>query len=167
MSEPIFPPEGMPDLPESVVNAAEFAPVEDVLLPIIRHHLPGARIYSEVPADDLFPYAVVRVAPSERWWTGDDRFVDWATVFVHVFAKNPDGERKAAIFSDAIRVALRDAWMQQTSFGMGHISQYRMTNRPSRRSDWATSQGPVQYADLPNGVTRYEALYAIQIRRPV
>lgn len=167
MADPIFSAEDLPGMPQSVLEKAEFAPVEDVVLPILREALPGARIYSEVPADDVFPYAVVRNAPTERFWNGDDRFVDWATIFVHVFTENPDADRKAAIFSDAIRVALRDAWLNQTDSGHGYICAYRMTNRPTRRSDWATAQGPVQYADLPTGTTRYEAMYALQIRRPV
>ncbi len=162
----VFGFEDVDGLPESVVSMAEFAPVEDVLLPILRQALPEVRIYSEVPEDDLFPYVIVRVAPTERWWSGDDRFVDWATVFVHVFAENPDGDRKAALLSEAVRVALRDAWLNGTVTEHGHICGFRMTNRPSRRADWATAQGPVQYADLPTGVTRYETLYVLQIRRP-
>lgn len=166
MADPIFSPEELPGIPQPVLEKAEFAPVEDVVLPLLRQALPGARIYSKVPVENLAPYAVVRNAPTERWWSGDPRFVDWATIFVHVYTEDPDGERKAAIFSDAIRVALRDAWLNQTDSGHGFICSYRMTNRPTRRSDWATAQGPVQYADLPTGMTRYEAMYAIQIRRP-
>lgn len=154
-------------LPQSVLDAAVFAPVEDVVLPLLRAALPDVRIYSEVPEDDQFPFVIVRVAPTERWWSGDHRFLDWATIFVHVFTANPDGDRKAAILSEAVRVALRDAWLNQTVTEYGHISDFRMTNRPTRRSDWATAQGPVQYADLPVGATRYEALYVLQIRRPV
>lgn len=167
MADPIFSEEELPGIPQSVREMAEFAPPEDVVLPLLRQALPGARIFSKVPAEDLFPYAIVRVAPTERWWSGDDRFVNWATIQVHVFAQDPDGERKAAIFSDAIRVALRDAWRNQTDSGYGFICDFRMTNSPSRRADWATAQGPVQYADLPTGTTRYEAMYTIQIRRPV
>jgi hypothetical protein len=33
--------------------------------------------------------------------------------------------------------------------------------------DWGPSTGPVQYADLPVGVFRYEAIYDLEIRRPV
>lgn len=155
------------DLPESVLATAEFAPVEDVVLPLVRDALPGLRIFSEVPEPELFPYAVVRTAHTERFWSGDDRFVDWAGISVHVFASDPDGERKAAIISDAIRVALRDAWLEQRTTEHGWICAYRMINRPSRRSDWATATGPVQYADLPTGTQRYESMFWLQIRRPV
>jgi len=162
----VFGFDDLDGLPESALSKAEFAPVEDVLLPLLRQALPGVRIYSEVPDGNLFPFVIVRVAPTERWWSGDDRFVDWATVFVHVFAGSPDGDRKAAILSEAVRVALRDAYLNSTVTEHGYISSFRMTNRPSRRSDWATAQGPVQYADLPAGVTRYEAMYVLNIRRP-
>ena len=123
----IFDPSELPGLPDSVLETAEFAPVEDIVLPLLRDALPGARIYTEIPAKDMFPYAIVRVHPTERWWSGDDRFIDWAAVFVHVFTENPDGDRQAAIFSDAIRVALRDAWMNQTTTEYGWITDYRMT----------------------------------------
>ncbi|WP_159795648.1 hypothetical protein [Puerhibacterium puerhi] len=162
----LFPPDEMPDLPDSVLETAEFSPVEDVILPIVRRRLPGARIYSEIPEPRMFPFAVIRVAPTNQFWTGDMRFIDWASIFVHVFTEDPDGDRKASLFSDAIRVALFRAFREQDSTEHGSLSALRMTNRPTRKSDWATSQGPVQYADLPTSVTRYESLYTIKIRRP-
>lgn len=156
------------DLPPSVLETANFAPVEDVVLPILRAALPDVRIYSLIPEDTtLIPYLVVRVAPTERFWTGDDRFVDWATIFVHAFADDPDGDRKAALLSEAARVALRDAWLNQVVTEHGSICAFRTMTRPTRRADWTTATGPVQYADLLTDTHRYEGLYAIQIRRPV
>ena len=163
----VFSSDDLPGLPDSVLEAAEFAPVEDVVVPIIRAALPGARIYTEIPEKGVFPYALVRVTPTERWWSGDDRFVDWAVVFVHVFTEGNNADRAAAIFSEAIRVALRDAWRDQVVTEHGSIASYQMANRPTRRSDWATSVGPVQYANLPTSTVRYETMYTLQIRRPL
>jgi hypothetical protein len=42
-----------------------------------------------------------------------------------------------------------------------------MDTEPTRQSDWATSSGPVQYADLPSGFYRYQTNYTVKMRRPV
>ncbi len=50
--------------------------------------------------------------------------------------------------------------------GRGHLTRVQMTSAPRRVTDWATATGPVQYADLPTGVWRYETQYRIGIRKP-
>jgi hypothetical protein len=72
------------------------------------------------------------------------------------------------MLAEAVRVALRDAWLDHHSVpGRGHIVRVDMTSAPRRVTDWATATGPVQYADLPTGVWRYETAYRIAIRRPL
>jgi hypothetical protein len=64
-----------------------------------------------------------------------------------------------------VRTVLRTAWLEHWHFpGLGSVIQIDMQHEPSRRADWATSAGPVQYADLPHGYWRYESSYLIQIR---
>ncbi|WP_189112243.1 hypothetical protein [Pilimelia terevasa] len=158
----------MAGLPEAVRALAELSPVEDVLLAVLRRKLNGIQIRSLIAAHQTFPLVVVRRAPQFGLWDGDPRFVDSADVDIHCFAEDPDGDEDAAILSEAVRVVLRDAAMQQASVpGRGHITRVEMTSAPRRAPDWATATGPVQYADLPTGVVRYETTYRIRIRRPM
>ena len=100
-------------------------------------------------------------------WDGDTRFVDQADVTVHTFAEDPDGDQDAAVLAEAVRVAMREFWLRHQSVpGRGHVLRVDMTSPPRRVTDWATATGPVQYADLPIGVWRYETAYRVLIRRP-
>lgn len=155
------------DLPESVLSLVEFHPVEDVLLYILRARLPEVPIYSEIP--EVVPnfFVLVRREP-DYLQGGDVRFVDAVIVSVQVFVTDPDGDEKGALVSEAVRVSLRDAWLEgDVAPGLGSISRFETHQMPSRRTDWATSTGPVQYADLPTGMWRYEATYELDIRRPI
>ena len=157
----------MAGIPAAVRALAELSPVEDLLLAILREGLPGVTVQSLISIGQQFPMVLVRRAPHMGEWTGDPRFVDSADVVVHTFAEDPDGDEDAAILAEAARVVLRDAWLANKAVpGRGHITRVEMTSAPRRVADWATATGPVQYADLPTGVWRYESGYRIQIRRP-
>lgn len=167
-------------LPAAITDAVEMHPVEDIALSILRDRFPGAQVNSMIEFDQsLFKdgfFVLVRRLPSYGPWTGDQRWLDNAGLGVHVFAKDelqPDGtlasgDERGAIISDAIRVALRDAANERRYFpGRGGLVKLRMDEEPTRKTDWATSTGPVQYADLPAGVQRYESRYSLWIRRPI
>jgi hypothetical protein len=157
----------MAGLPPAIRALAELSPVEDLLLAILRRGLPGIRVNSLIADDQQFPLVLVRRAPHLGQWEGDTRFLDQADVVVHTFCADPNGDEDAAILAEAVRVVLRDAWLSNTSVpGRGHISRVEMTSAPRRATDWATATGPVQYADLPTGVWRYESAYRIAIRKP-
>lgn len=157
----------MTGIPPVVRAMAELSPVEDVLLVILRQALPGVTVQSLIWAQQRFPMVLVRRAPSFGEWQGDTRFLDSADVTVHTFAEDPNGDEDAAILAEAVRVALRDAWLNHVVIpGRGHLTRVEMTSAPRRVTDWATATGPVQYADLPTGVWRYETLYRIGIRKP-
>ncbi|QPB09843.1 head-to-tail connector complex protein [Streptomyces phage Sentinel] len=157
----------MAGLPPHIKALAELSPVEDLMLAILRDGLPGIEVKSLIAKDQTFPLVLVRRDPSFGNWGGDTRFLDAARVAVHVFCQDPDGDEDAAILSEAVRVVIRDAWLSQKVVpGRGHITRVDLASAPRRVTDWATATGPVQYADLPTGVTRYEATYDIEIRKP-
>lgn len=157
----------MSGLPDAIRALAELSPVEDVLLFVLRRGLPGISVQSLIWIDQTFPMVLVRRSPSFGEWAGDTRFLDSADVLVHTFAQDPDGDEDAAILAEAVRVVLRDAWLNHLVIpGRGHLTRVEMTSAPRRVTDWATATGPVQYADLPTGVWRYETLYRIGIRKP-
>jgi len=157
----------MAGLPAHIRAMAELSPVEDVLIALLRAALPGIEVKTLISLDQRFPLVLVRRAAHLGEWNGDTRFVDSADITVHTFAVDPDGDEDAAILAEAVRVVLRDAWLDhKTVAGRGHIVRVDMTSAPRRVTDWATATGPVQYADLPTGVWRYETAYRIAIRRP-
>lgn len=154
-------------LPESVRNLVELSPVEDVLLELLRDAMPDVRFQTLVEANQEFPFVLVRRSPHFGSWGGDPRFIDAADVQVHAFAAGLSADEHAALISEAVRVALRNAWLQnKTVPGRGHITSMEVTTPARRVSDWASAVGPVQYADLPTDVVRYEAGYRLHVRRP-
>jgi len=157
----------MAGIPDAIKALAEMSPVEDVVLPILRNGLPGMDVNTLVAADQPFPFVLVRRGDSFGDAGGDARFVDEAVLIVHTFAPDPDGDEDAAILAEAVRVVLRDAWLDQVVVpGRGHITRFRVIGTPRRAPDWVTATGPVQYADLPTGIHRYETRYELEIRRP-
>ncbi|ATI18715.1 tail terminator [Streptomyces phage Daudau] len=157
----------MAGLPPEIKALAELSPVEDLMLEVLRQGLPGIQVQSLIAKNQTFPLVLARRDPSFGNWAGDTRFLDAARVGIHVFCEDPDGDEDAAILSEAVRVVLRDAWLKQVVYpGRGHITRVDLASAPRRQTDWATSSGPVQYADLPTGVWRYEATYDIEIRKP-
>ncbi|MEU4155697.1 hypothetical protein [Actinoplanes sp. NPDC026670] len=156
----------MAGLPPHIRALAELSPVEDVLLYVLRQGLPGIAVQSLVGFDQKFPMVLVRRLPQFGDWAGDDRFTDIADISINAFCEDPDGDTDAALLSEAVRVVLRNAWLGSMVVpGRGHITKVNMTSAPRRATDWATATGPVQYADLPTGVTRYESQFRVSIRK--
>jgi hypothetical protein len=145
---------------------AEFSPLEDVALAVLRERIPALRfttIYEQVTE---FPYVMIRRDPSFGGWTGDPRFIDSGRITCHVLVSGPDNDQDAADLGDAIRVALRDAANERKTYATGTVLKAKQHSNPARRSDWASATGPVQYADLPAGVVRYECSFDIAVRKP-
>lgn len=158
-------------LPASVTSRVEMAPLEDLLLATLREALPDVPIYALIPFDQ-FPiddfFIQVRRITGQGYWSGDDRFIDSGGIAVHVFAKGPNADQVAALVSEAVRVALRDAARNRRWFpGLGGLIKVRLDDEPVRKTDWATSSGPVQFADLPAGYQRYETRYSVWVRKPL
>jgi hypothetical protein len=148
-----------------VLALVEMSPVEDLLLHLLRDKLTGVQVNSLIADDQTFPLVVVRNTGAWGDWGGDERFLDAGSVVVHTFAEGLNADSDAALLAEAVRVTLRDS-VNAVVPGRGYISKQKMLSRPRRVTDWATATGPVQYADLPTGVTRYETTYEIEIRKP-
>ncbi|GIF02226.1 hypothetical protein [Paractinoplanes rishiriensis] len=157
----------MSGLPAHIRAMVELSPVEDLLLALLRDVLAPVSVQSLIWDTQRFPLVLVRRQPSFGEWLGDPRFLDSADIVIHTFAEDPNGDEDAALLAEAVRVCLRDAWLRNRSVPQrGHLSRVTMTSAPRRATDWATATGPVQYADLPTGVWRYETLYRIAVRKP-
>lgn len=156
----------MAGVPPEIAAIAEFAPIEDVILPILRERLPGVSVQDRIWDDQTFPFILARRASSLGEYGGDPRFTDFAALSVNVFCTDPNGDQDAAILSEAVRVVLRDAATERAGVpGLGYLTRAELSLPPRRSSDWATATGPVQYADLPTACWRYEARYEVEIRK--
>lgn len=146
---------------------AERTPVEDVLIAVLSDALPDIDVVTQIRTDQTFPVILARRLPTFYFFNGDERFIEQADVAIHAFAVDPDGDRDASIISEAVRVALRDAWLGNWgSPNLGWIKDFQTLSPARRLPDWATSSGPVQYADLPSNTWRYEGRYRLTIRKP-
>lgn len=164
MTSGLFEPLG---LDEDLLDLVKLTPAEGVILAALRAALPDLPCVATIEANPSIPFVLVRRLAGVGAWQGDPRgFYDVAKIAVHVYAADPDGDVKAAVISEAIRSALFLAWRNHFTCPFGTVTRLRMDSEPSRRSDWATSSGPVQYADLPTGGWRYEAQYTATIRPP-
>lgn len=154
------------DLPASVLALVELSPIEDIALAILRDGLPDVASYSLIPEAPPSPFILVRRDAAFGGWEADARFTDFGRIRIDCFAADPDGDEKGAVLSEAVRVVMRQAWLTNKHVpGRGYVTRIDMTSEPTRKTDWATSAGPVQFADLPTGVWRYESKYALRIRR--
>lgn len=157
----------MANLPESVRQLAEHVPAEDLALDILRTGLPDIEIVAQIRMDQEFPCILVRRLPTFIDFGNDERFTQSVDLAVHVYAEDPDGDRDCAIISEAVRVVLRNAWLDHYyNPDLGSVSWFEVLSPARRASDWATASGPVQYADLPSNVWRYESRYRLVVRKP-
>ena len=154
-------------LPAEITDKVEFEPVEELILRILRDNLPNSHIGTLLELDRTgIDYSIlVRRIPGLG--AGDNKWINYHGISVHVYTKDPDGDEKGALISDAVRVILRDAAHERVWYpDLGGLTRVRMTLEPVRKTDWATAEGPVQFADLPTGEWRYETRYAVWVRRP-
>lgn len=157
----------MSSLPPEVTSMVEFSPLEDLVLALLRAELPiTVKVQSLIEDEQEFPFVLVRRTPDWGWPGGDERFLDSGNLTVSVLAEGLEADADCAALSEAVRVILRDS-LNKVVPGLGHIVGITRLQTPRRVSDWATSTGPVQYASLPTGVTRYESVYRLSIRAPL
>lgn len=152
-------------LPTSVLNLVEFAPAEDLFLKILRDGMPDIPFVTLINQHQPFPCVLVRRAPDLIGWQGDPRFIDSAAILIHTFTNGDNADQDGALLSEAVRVTIRNG-INKVVPGMGHLVRADLHASPRRVTDWGTATGPVQYADLPQGVTRYESIYTVLIKRP-
>jgi hypothetical protein len=154
-------------LPESIRGKSEFPLAEDFALAVLRKRLPEVRTQSQIEDDQQAPFILVRRSPELQAWRGHSRFVDVVSLDVECFTEGPDADEDAGLLAEAVRVAFRDAWLENDVYpGLGNLAYHRMTISPHYAPDWATATGPVQYADLPTGFVRYQSTHRLDIRVP-
>lgn len=156
------------NLPQSVVDRVMFTPFDDLLLAIFKRGLPDLDFRLTLPEKLPLPIVTAnRFARGSAGWSGDPRFIDNGAFRVNVFTDGLNAEIEGQFIAEAIRVMLYQAHTERWHFpGLGSILKIELMVEPNNQSDWATSTGIVQYADLPKGVARTEAIYDMTIRRP-
>jgi hypothetical protein len=154
----------MTSLHPDIHNLVQLRPIEDLLLAVLRPALTNVSVQTLVFDDQTFPFVLIRTNGDWGSWGGDPRFIDTAQVNVQVYCEGLNADEDAAILSEAVRVTLI-ANVNRVFPGIGHMTKADMTQRPRRAADWASATGPVQYADLPTSVFRYETLYEISVKR--
>lgn len=164
----------MAGLPDSILALAEHSAAEDLALAILRARISEVPIVTAIELKQTFPVVLVRRLPTTWQRNTDERFFDSIELAVHCFAEDgtqdgdSSGDKDAAILSDACRIVLRDAALDHFyDPDLGSVTWMEVTAFPRRAPDWATSAGPVQYADLPSNVVRYEARYHLCVRKPL
>lgn len=151
-------------LDPEILGLVEMSPIEDLLLALLPQHLPGVKVQSLISLDQTFPFVLVRRANDWGLWGGDQRFVDEAQITIHTFCDGTRADEDAALLAEAVRVILRDS-LEIVVDGHGWLKKVKLMEAPIRKQDWGTNIGPVQYAELPSGVYRYETNYQVRIRR--
>lgn len=154
-------------IPESALDFVEMTPAEDMALWVLRNELPDVPVFTLVPLDP--PRQFIQIRGGDPWTPlnrADQRLIFFDSIEVQVFTRDPNGDEEGALLSNAVYVALRDACIrnQRVPF-KGWVKDLTIVQRPRRKVDWVTPMGPVQYADLPTGAWRYEALYGLRYRR--
>lgn len=155
------------ELPDSVKEMVTTEPlVEDVVLDVLRARIP------DIPWADLTsqsqppPFGIVRRDSFISTAGSDHRFLSSAYFAVHTFTNGVDADIDNARLQEALKLALLRAGYAQPSIrDWGYVSSIRLVEPYIKRSDWQDSEGPVQYADLPNDYTRYVSVWEIKIRR--
>lgn len=154
-------------LPPEVVALVEQSMTEDLVVRILRLGLPSIEVTSEIRRDQTFPVVEVRRLPTFLGFAGDPRFVESMDVAVNTLCEDPDGDLDAGLLAAACKNLLRDAWLNYFyDETLGSISYFEVLSPPRRIPDWADAAGPVQYADLPSNVWRYEGRYRFAVRKP-
>lgn len=160
------------NIPAALLASVQLQPAQAVFKAILSTAIAPIPVHIALPTNPTLPFVLVRRLPGMGDWNGDSRgLADVARMAIHVYADGNQGvnaEYAALTLSEIIRVKLREAWQAQWSDpALGALVKLRMTSEPSRVSDWATSSGPVQYADLPAGTWRYESHYMAVVRPPL
>jgi hypothetical protein len=78
-------------------------------------------------------FVLVRRLSGLGAWGGDPRFTDTGRFAIHTFTADPDGDYKGAVLSEAVRVVLRNAWLNKwSSPDLGSVIEIQMTSEPTR-----------------------------------
>lgn len=164
MTDPV-----LPEFNGSLIFASTTDLIQHFLKPL-EGMVPGLKVRSMIEDGLTTPYVFARMTfgswTSDSFHNSDNRFSRRAVVNIDIFTDGPDGDSAGWALSELCWQTLYAAREAQTVVpGIGSIAFLRI-NSPARRvSDWATSTGVQQYANLNKGYTRYQAVYGI-VQRP-
>lgn len=155
-------------IPSRIKDELAMSPAEEVTLFILRDRIPDVPTQTLVRDGQDFPFILLRRDPMYGGDGGDPRFTDKARLSIQTFVAGIDGDQGAGDLAHYInRVLFQEARERRTAPGRGTLLSSRMVGSPRRAPDWASSTGPVQYAELPSGVWRYETIFEVTVRHPL
>lgn len=142
-----------------------------ILRPWFSEH--NITVGTTIPADmsDKMPFMLVRAdrrTGRESAVSKDERFMRTSLLSVEVFTSGLNAEQQGYQIEESAQLALFHAWRNQIAVPQaGSIAAITSSTDIARVSDYATSTGVVQYASLPKGAVRHEAVYQLLIRPPL
>lgn len=146
------------------------SPVELVMTILAPLRDKGVYLYPAFEDNMLMPAVVPlisRRSGSSGYGSASPVYTRVAILELNTITDGPDADEQADLIQEAARKLLLEAWMNQDEVpGVGVINRIDNTVMASAVSDWQTSSGVVQYANLPHGAQRFEAVYRMLIRPP-
>jgi len=158
----------MSELPASILEDVRHEIVtEDAVLELFRRRIPGMKFTSLIEQDAPAPFVLVRKVAPTGAALRDYRFLETHYFSAEVFTDGLEADIDGPRIILAMRNALTRAALDHDPVlgDRGWIQSGRMVGDAMRRADYANSEGPVQYADLPQEWARYTATFRMQIKR--
>lgn len=155
-------------LPESVLDEAWDVPLaEDIAVEVIRARLPGLEVTTLIEQDMPPPFVLVRSISFQGTWSSDPRFMRDYYISIESFTSGLESDVEGPQIHIAVEGALRRSGFANDVVldGLGWIEEAELIEPARRVADWANSEGPVQYADLPEGWARFYSAHRIKIKR--
>lgn len=155
-------------LPDSVLAESGGVPqAEDIALELLRRRLPGLHVTSLIEQDQPMPFVLVRAVSFQGAWSADPRFVRDYYISADSFTSGLESDVEGPLIHLAIENVLRKAALAHdpVMIDRGWVEEMDLIEPARRVADWANSEGPVQYADLPQGTARFTSIYRLQIKR--
>lgn len=147
-----------------------FGAVEDLLLGILRPFFAGtdakveAAYYEGMQLPTVIPLHARR-SGGVTYQGADQAFTEASLIEVNTICEGPEADMQNAELQEACRHALLLAQRKQLVVpGVGVLNRIQASTKATRQTDWATATGLVQYATLPAGAIRYEAVYKLLLR---
>jgi len=157
-------------LPESVWRENVSIPqAEDLALDVLRRRLPGLTFTSLIEQEIPPPFVLVRAVSFYGAYTADTRFIRDYFISAESFTKGLESDVDGPPIHIAIENAFKRAALASDPVldGAGWIEGAELVDPARRVADWANSEGPVQYADLPQGWARFISTHRIKFKRAV
>lgn len=158
----------MSELPASILeDTKNDIVIEDAMLELFRRRIPDLRFTSLIEQDRPSPFVLIRKVAPNSSWDGDPRFLETFYFSAETFTSGLDADADGPRIIFAMRNALVRAGIEKDMVlgDKGWIQSGYMVGDAARRADYANSEGPVQYADLPQEWVRYMATFRVQIKR--